>query len=99
MKISLNTYNAVNFPCKFGSTAVKDPQKEKKALDARTRRVVSECTTVAVAASIIYFAMKSNIMENAVKKEIKKAQKIANLAKPEIILKDPTPELLNLIQR
>ena len=96
MKISLNTYKAVNY--NFGATVAKDAQKEKKVLDARTRRVVSECTTVAVAASIIYFGMKSNIMENAVKKELKKAQKIANLAKPEIRLKDPLPELLNIIQ-
>ena len=92
MKISLNTYKPVYSGFKSANTN-EDKEKERQILHSKTKRVVSECTTVAVAAGILYFAMKSNLMKNAVKKDIAKAQKIARLKMPEIILPNPLPDV------
>ena len=73
MKVNFDTSYNTHPIASFGSRKqIEDAarkRKEKQIKIASTKKVVSECTTVAVGLTILYFAMKSNFMRNSVKAE------------------------------
>lgn len=83
MRVSLNTYNNLS-KNSFCSDTKPMSRSEKKYIAKRTMRTVSECTAVAFAVSILYFAMKKNIMQNSVVKELGKIKKRAEAKLPEL---------------
>ena len=78
MNVKLNTSYNNCLPVAFGSkrreqdAIKKQKRKENRILTANTKKVVSECTTVALGLTILYFAMKRNFQQNAVENTKKK---------------------------
>lgn len=74
MKVNFNTYNT--YPktsfCSDKKFNLLKKSKEKQIKIADTKKVISECTTIAFGLTILYFAMKRNFMSNGVKNEAKK---------------------------
>lgn len=69
---SYNTYPKTSFCSDKKQNDVIQKSKEKQMKIANTKKVISECTTIAFGLTILYFAMKRNFMKNGVKNEAKK---------------------------
>lgn len=91
MNISLNNINnAYSYPS-FSSRSkdfekMKEKKKQDQIITAKTKKVVSECATVALGASIVYFAMKHTFKINAIKSVQKKITELAKIPRPDWII-------------
>lgn len=98
MKVSLpsSSVNRVNFKANMGTNSLNakivQPQdevdtpsySEKEIRIAKTKKVLSECRVVAMAAIVFYFSLKNNFKANKKKRELKKMTETAKLKKPDI---------------
>lgn len=86
MKVSLNLTNNLYQNRTFGTVSKEyqehaEELRKNKAITAKTKKTVSECATVAVAASVFYFIMKRNFKMNAIKSAEEQMTKLANMPK------------------
>ena len=86
---SYNLYSKTSFGAVKKSDYSLKKSRDKQIKIANTKKVVSECITVAFGLTILYFAMKRNFMKNEVQAEIKKrAEQTKNSVPPYIINTD-----------
>lgn len=93
MKVSFNPVNNMYKQPTFSSKLTdyeesRKKAKEDKIITAKTKKVVSECATVAIGATIVYFAMKHNFKINGIKSAQKKVSELAKTPRPNWIV-DP----------
>lgn len=99
MKISFNPVNNMYSHQTFGSKA-KDYEdsikkiKQDRVITSKTKKVVSECATVALGATIVYFAMKHTFKINGIKSAQKKISELAKTPRPDWIVDPGTVNIL-----
>lgn len=98
MKVSLNPLyqnNCTNFSGSKEYEAARAQSKQNKIITAKTKKVISECATVAAGLAIVYFAMKHNLKVNGIKTTAKKAAEMSRVPAP---YWEITPESLDLLK-
>ncbi len=96
MKVSFNTnYTKIRF-CNNNTknTDIAATAYDKEIKKAKVKKAVSECSTIAVAVGILYFAMKRNFKFNRIKNANKKLEEAANVLLPEIKMTLPPKDSL-----
>ncbi len=94
MKVSFNTnYKKIRF-CSNNTKKTNTTFTDKEIKTAKVKKVVSECSTIAIAVGILYFAMKRNFKFNKIKNENKKLEEAAKVLLPEIKMTLPPKDNL-----
>ncbi len=91
MKVSFSPVNTLYQKQSFGAVSKEYEKaalksKQDKITTAKTKKVISECTTLAIGTAILYFAMKYNLKMNGIKSAARKANQAAQIPRPEIAL-------------
>lgn len=89
MNVSLNpcyNYNKVSFSSLSEYEKHEQEYRNKEIKKAKTKKAVSECATVAIGLSILYFAMKRKFKYDKIKQQEDKIKKLANQKSPSIKL-------------